>query len=40
MLRLVMNSIPEAIFWKDRNSVYLDATQYSPDMLDYHRPKK
>ena len=50
LLQLVMDTLPEAIFWKDRNSVYLgcnrnfaeDAGQASPEIIigktDYDMP--
>lgn len=39
MLQLVMDTIPQCIFWKDRNSVFLGCNQYFAKMLDIEHPE-
>jgi PAS domain S-box-containing protein len=38
MLELVMNSIPQHIFWKDRNLVYIGCNQNAAGFLGLHSP--
>jgi PAS domain S-box-containing protein len=40
LLQLVMDTLPEAIFWKDRNSVYLGCNQNLADDAGLSSPKE
>ena len=39
MLELVMDSIPQGVFWKDRNSVYLGANRVAREASGLDRPE-
>jgi PAS domain S-box-containing protein len=39
MLQLVMNNIPQAVFWKDRNSTYLGCNQILAKDVGFDRPE-
>ena len=40
MLQLVMNTIPHAVFWKNRNSVYLGCNQYMSQIAGLSSPEQ
>jgi PAS domain S-box-containing protein len=40
MLQLVMDNIPQLIFWKDRNSVYLGCNRNFARVAGLHRPEE
>lgn len=40
MLQLVMDTIPQAIWWKDRNSVYLGGNRFLSEVAGFDAPEK
>ena len=40
MLQMVMNSIPQFIFWKDRNSIYLGCNQNFARVAGFDTPEE
>lgn len=40
LLKLIMNNIPQAVFWKDRNLVYLGCNQAFADDAGFPSPEK
>lgn len=40
MLQLIMNTVPQCIFWKDRNSVFLGCNRHFAGMLGLEHPEE
>lgn len=38
MIELILNNIPQAIFWKDKNSVYIGCNQIFADSAGFEKP--